>query len=181
MLSHSDLSLWYQRLGLPEGARVIIDRIRSSEPARRVGGGKSNVPGRYPSRKMGKTIQFESHRVELAVALEMEEDTTVFEYYDQPCQIPLTYCDGGQRKISVMHTPDFFVLRADSAGWVECKMDKDLVILPQKIPHRYVQTQRRGLALSARGRVRLGAGPLLQGLSVESDRLGFGAECLLPR
>jgi len=36
---------------------------------------------------MGKTIQFESHRVEFAVALEMEEDTSVFEYYDQPCRI----------------------------------------------------------------------------------------------
>lgn len=141
MLCQSDLSLWFQRLGLPEGAREIIDRIRSSEPARRVGGGKSNVPGRYPSRKMGKTIQFESHRVEFAVALEMEEETTVFEYYDQPCQIPLTYCDGGQRRISVMHTPDFFVLRADSAGWVECKMDKDLVTLAQKSPHRYRQIQ----------------------------------------
>jgi putative transposase len=141
VLSQSDLSLWYQRRGLPEGTRAIIDRIRSSEPARRVGGGKSNVPGRYPSRKMGKTIQFESHRVEFAVALEMEEDTTVFEYYDQPCQIPLTYCDANQRKISVMHTPDVFVLRADSAGWVECKMEKDLVTLAQKSPHRYHQTQ----------------------------------------
>ena len=84
---------------------------------------------------MGKTIQFESHRVEFAVALEMEEETTVFEYYDQPCQIPLTYGDSGQRKISVMHTPDFFVLRADSAGWVECRMDKDLVALAEKSPH----------------------------------------------
>lgn len=141
MFSQSDLLLWYQRLGLPEGTRAIIDRIRSSEPARRVGGGKSNVPGRYPSIKMGKTIQFESHRVEFAVALEMEEDATTFEYYDQPCQIPLTYCDGRQRKISVMHTPDFFVLRAESAGWVECKMDKDLVNLAQKSPHRYLQAE----------------------------------------
>ena len=141
MLSQAEMSLWYQRLGLPEGARAIIDSIRSSEPARHVGGGKSNVPGRYPSRKMGKTIQFESHRVEFAVALEMEGDTTVFEYYDQPCQIPLTYRDGSERKISVMHTPDFFVLRADSAGWVECKVDKDLVKLAEKSPHRYLQTQ----------------------------------------
>jgi transposase InsO family protein len=141
VLSQVDLSLWYQRLGLHEDAREIVDGIRCSEPARRVGGGKSNVPGLYPSRKMGKTIQFESHRVEFAVAVEMEEDTRVFEYYDQPCQIPLTYCGSNQRRISVMHTPDFFVLRTDSAGWVECKTDKDLVKLAQKSPHRYHQTQ----------------------------------------
>jgi putative transposase len=79
--------------------------------------------------------------VEFAIALEMEEDPSVFEYYDQPCQIPLSYCKGSRRKISVMHTPDFFVLRTDSAGWEECKTDKDLVKLAQKSPHRYDQTQ----------------------------------------
>jgi putative transposase len=141
VLSPVDLSLWYQRLGLPEGARALIDSIRCSEPARRVGGGKSNVPGRYPSRKMGKTIQFESHRVEFVAALEMEEDPSVFEYYDQPCRIPLTYEDGRRQRISVLHTPDFFVLRADSAGWEECKTDNDLVKLAQKTPHRYHQTR----------------------------------------
>jgi hypothetical protein len=46
MLSTVDLMLWYRRLGLPEDARTIIDRIRCSEPARHVGGGKSNVCGR---------------------------------------------------------------------------------------------------------------------------------------
>ena len=38
----------------------------SASPSRRVRGGRSNVSGRYPSQKMGLTIQFESHRVELA-------------------------------------------------------------------------------------------------------------------
>ena len=71
MLDRVDLSLWYERLHLPEGARALIDQIRSSEPARHVGGGHSNVHGRYPSRKMGKIIQFESHRVELAIVLEL--------------------------------------------------------------------------------------------------------------
>ncbi len=141
MFDEADLSLWYQHLGLSEGARAIIDGIRRSEPARRVGGGTSNVSCRYPSRKMGKTIQFESHRVEFAIALEMEQDTTVLEYYDQPCQLPLKYCDAAARRISAMHTPDFFVLRSDSAGWEECKTDKDLVKLAQKSPHRYQQMQ----------------------------------------
>jgi len=60
-------------------------------PSRRVGGGRSNVSGRYPSRKMGVTIQFESHRVELAGIYEMEHDDTVLEYFDQPPPIKLDY------------------------------------------------------------------------------------------
>jgi len=84
MLSHEDLLLWYRKLGLSEYGRTLIDSIRSSEPVRRVGGGASSIAGRYPSRKMGRVIQFESHRVELAFVLEFEHDAGVLEYYDQP-------------------------------------------------------------------------------------------------
>ena len=66
MLSPSELLSWFQRLDISEQARSIISHIRSSGPSRRVRGGNSNVCGRYPSRKMGVSIQFESHRVELA-------------------------------------------------------------------------------------------------------------------
>jgi len=37
-----------------------------------VGGGHRNVSGRYPSRKMGTSVQFESHRVELPFIHELE-------------------------------------------------------------------------------------------------------------
>jgi len=37
----------------------------------------------------------------------------------------------------VMHTPDFFVIRQDTAGWEEWKMEEELVRLVQKSPHRY--------------------------------------------
>ncbi len=84
MLSPEDLGIWYRRLGLSEASRSVIDQIRSAPPSRRVGGGRQNVSGRYPSRKMGVTIQFESHRVELAGIYEMEHDAGVLEYYDQP-------------------------------------------------------------------------------------------------
>lgn len=53
MLTADCLLAWFQPLNLPEQARSTIRHIRSAGPARRVGGGKSNVPGRYPSRKMG--------------------------------------------------------------------------------------------------------------------------------
>ncbi len=84
MLSESELSAWYARLHISSQARSVIDQVRSSQPARQVGGGSRNVSGRYPSRKMGLTIQFESHRVELAGIYEMEHDHSVLEFYDQP-------------------------------------------------------------------------------------------------
>ena len=84
MLSPEALETWCNGIGVPSHSRALIDRIRASDPARRVGGGRSNVSGRYPSRKMGVTIQFESHRVELAGIYEMEHDAEVLEFYDQP-------------------------------------------------------------------------------------------------
>jgi hypothetical protein len=79
MMSPDELLSWYQRLEVSEVARAEIDRIRSAGPCRRVGGGRNNVIGRYPSQKMGVTIQFESHQVELAFVREMEHDPDVLE------------------------------------------------------------------------------------------------------
>src|SRR5439155_18727987 len=116
MLSPEAFAAWCERTEVSVQARSLIDRIRSSSPARRVGGGKSNVSGRYPSRKMGLTIQFESHRVELAGVYEMEHDAGVLEYFDQPPPIKLDYESAGGKRIGVFHTPDFFVIRETEAG-----------------------------------------------------------------
>jgi hypothetical protein len=101
MLSQDELTLWSDRLRLPTEARTIINHIRSSDPARRVGGGHRNVTGRYPSKKMGVTIQFESHRVELAAIYEMEHSSDVLEYYDQPQSIKLLYAGASGRRMGV--------------------------------------------------------------------------------
>src|SRR6267143_6236571 len=121
MHSSNGLLLWFERVDIPEQTRRIIEYIRSSDPSRRVGGGRSNVSGRYPSKKMGVTIQFESHRVELAGIYEMEHDSNVLEYYDQPPSIKLDYESPNGRRLGVFHTPDFFVICKDGAGWDECK------------------------------------------------------------
>src|SRR5215467_2410457 len=126
MLTEQDFAAWVARTRLSEGAQAAIAHIRSSGPSRRVGGARSNVSGRYPSRKMGVTIQFESHRVELPFVYELERDATVLEYYDQPPSIPLSYTAANGRSLSVMHTPDYFVVRQGSAGWEECKTSEDL-------------------------------------------------------
>jgi transposase InsO family protein len=137
MLSAEDLRDWYKRLGLSETSSSAIDHIRSAPPSRRVGGGRQNVSGRYPSRKMGVTIQFESHRVELAGIYEMEHDAGCLEYYDQPPPLKLAYKSANGRHLTVIHTPDFFVLRRAEAGWEEWKTEEDLVRLAEHNSHRY--------------------------------------------
>ena len=139
MLNEADFLGWCRRLALTETTQAAIAEVRSRNPTRRVGGGRDNVSGRYPSRKMGLTIQFESHRVELPFVYEMEHDPGVLEYYDQPPSIPLAYHAANGRRLSVMHTPDYFVLRQDSAGWVECKTSEDLEKLAIRTPNRYLR------------------------------------------
>lgn len=140
MLNEDGLRQWAQRLRLPENAVGLVRIVRSSEPSRHVQSRARNVSGRYPSRKMGVTIQFESHRGELAAIYEMEHDPDVFEFYDQPPSIKLNYQHTNGRSLGVMHTPDFFVLSVDEAGWLECKTEEELLKLAQKSPYRYVQT-----------------------------------------
>lgn len=139
MLCEVDFLSWCERLAFTEPAQAAIFEVRSRNPARRVGGGRDNVSGRYPSRKMGFTIQFESHRVELPLVYEMEHAASVLEYYDQPPSIPLVYHAANGRRLSVVHTPDYFVLRQDSAGWVECKTAEELERLAVRAPNRHVR------------------------------------------
>jgi transposase InsO family protein len=137
VLGNDDLELWFQRNNIPPEARSVINTIRSSGPSRRVGGGSSNVCGRYPSKKMGVTIQFESHRVELAGIYEMEHDPSTLEYFDQPPPIKLDYASVTGKRMGVWHTPDFFVIRDHEAGWEEWKTEKELQHLKNRNANRY--------------------------------------------
>ncbi len=136
-LSQEDFLAWARQNGLSEDAQSVAQHVRSSDPARRVGGGRHNVTGRYPSRKMGVTIQFESHRVELPTIYELEHNDDVLEYFDQPPSFKLNYCTPNGRRLGVLHTPDFFVIRKNKAGWEECKTEEELRLLSERNPNRY--------------------------------------------
>src|SRR5258708_6703516 len=141
MLSKEAFDQWCWRLGLIDQAKAVITHIRTSPPARRVRSSAGNVSGTYPSLKMGFAIQFESHRNELPFAYLIDHDPDVLELYSQPAgEIKLKYrSQDDTRDVTARHTPDFFVLRKENAGWVECKMEKDLVQLAKKMPFRYQQ------------------------------------------
>src|SRR5712691_12229154 len=137
MLDKDELLNWCKRLNLSQEARNVIEQVRSSDPARRVQSGTRNVSGSYPSKKMKCTIQFESHRVELADVYDMEYDDDVLEYYDQPPTFNLEYFSTNGRRQVVMHTPDYFAIREGTAGWDECKTEEKLEELSEKNPNRY--------------------------------------------
>lgn len=139
MLSAEEFTSWCRKLELFEPTRKLVERIRESEPSRAVSGRFRNVIGAYPSRKMGRTIHFESHKVELPGIYLKEHNRTVLEYYDQPPQIKLAYKSGkNERAIAIYHTPDFFVLYKDRAGWEEWKSEEELIKLALESPNRYI-------------------------------------------
>jgi hypothetical protein len=120
MLDQRQFQEWSRKLNFTTQAESLIQQIRSSAPSRRVQGRRGNVSGRYPSRKMGVTIQFESHRNELAAIYELEHDPAVIEMYDQPPAIKLNWETATGKQVGIWHTPDYFVIRTDSAGYEEC-------------------------------------------------------------
>jgi transposase InsO family protein len=144
MLSPHALIQLCHHLGLSEQAQAVIETIRSAPPARRVRSAAGNVAVRYPSRKMGRIIQAESHRNELAGIYEYEYDPATLEFYDQPPAIKLIYRAKTERQVGVWHTPDYFVLRTDSVGWEEWKTEAHLLQLAQTMPHRYVRDDQSG-------------------------------------
>ena len=134
----------------PPETITLIQRIRHSPPARNVKGGRGNVRARVPSYKMGVTIQSESRTVEkpglrvfyeYAEMIPASDESPVLEYYDQPEKIALKYRSKKERAVTAWHTPDFFVIREDGAGWEEWKTEKELETLSEKQPHRYCRDE----------------------------------------
>ncbi|UMR31982.1 DDE-type integrase/transposase/recombinase [Massilia sp. MB5] len=121
MLSDNELKVLMDRLNVFSSGRKMIDRIRKGRPSRNVGSKMNNVACRYPSKKMGVTIQAESHKNELAAIYLWDHDTTTHEFYDQPGQVKLNYVDTTGKRTGHLTTPDFFIIQEDFIGWVECK------------------------------------------------------------
>jgi DNA-binding PadR family transcriptional regulator len=99
--------------------------------------GGNNVIGLYPSRKMGRTLQFESHRCELSFIQKIERCHEALEIWDHPAKIPISYETKAGRKVTVSYIPDFLVLWKDRAEFIECKTEEELIKLSEETPSRY--------------------------------------------
>ena len=64
VMTPEECHTWSQYLQLSKETEGLITAIRSSPPVRRVRGRTTNVTGRYPRPKMGRSIQCESEHGE---------------------------------------------------------------------------------------------------------------------
>ena len=132
----------YRASGLTEQGEMYIERVRSSPPARLVGGTRFlSVSCRFASQKMGCTIQAESRTGEYPLVLKLELDKDVIEYFDQPSQVLVERRRAGRRHVSA-YTPDFLVLRNDRVELIEVKPREVVDKAREKHPDEW--TQRNG-------------------------------------
>ena len=75
MLTEDAFRAWMDQLDFSLATRHLLTEMRQSDPVRRTEGRYRNMRGRYPSRKMQLTIQFESHTTELWAIYAMEVRT----------------------------------------------------------------------------------------------------------
>ncbi|WP_283153618.1 TnsA endonuclease N-terminal domain-containing protein [Guptibacillus hwajinpoensis] len=137
MLTELEFDLWCEKNNISlETKKYINNNIRFQQPARLVKG-HNNSSGRYPSSKMGVSIQWESGKVEGPAVLMLENDENVLEYYDQPNKIKLNFIDNSGKRRGTLYTPDFFVIRKTEAGWEEWKCEEDLKELSKKQSWKY--------------------------------------------
>ncbi|MEK5147947.1 TnsA endonuclease N-terminal domain-containing protein [Psychrobacillus sp. FSL K6-4615] len=142
MLSEVEFLSWCERNNITKKTQEYINsNIRFAPPARSVGGGRKSTSGKYPSKKMGVTIQWESGKVEGPAVLMMENEEKVLEYYDQPNKINISYVNGSGRNRGVLYTPDFFVIRKNGAGWEEWKNEDDLLAISKRQPWKYIKDE----------------------------------------
>lgn len=141
MLTDEQIEALMDAAGIPNEGREIIRKSRSSEPDRRVASSRiaGNVSGTFPSRKMGRTIQFESHSIERhAIVAKYENDPDCLEYWDQPFLIEsLVYEGKNGRKSRSKHTPDFLVIMKNGFFVDEWKPEHKLLDLEKKGGSRF--------------------------------------------
>ena len=163
---------WLRKLNFCERAETRFNRSDHQILRCLVQSGRGNVSGRYPSRKMGVTIQFESYKNELARIQELEHASDVIEFYDQPHSIKLEYQSAAGKKLGACIrriSSSFVRLRR---GWEECKMEEDPNRLAEKIPNRYCRDE-TGRWRCRRGKPMRRNRPLLPGHLLSRDQLGL--------
>src|SRR5262245_53923543 len=138
MVSLEEILRTIEKLELPLLGREYAKRVANSPPSRRVGSRGSNVVCRFPSKKMGATIQAESHRCELPLVYVLEHDPEVIAFWDQPESIKISYQTANGHLVSPMTTPDYLVLKKDGLEWIEAKTDDALSELAKEKPHRFL-------------------------------------------
>ncbi len=124
-------------LGLSQLAIAYLHQTRSSAPSRRVESVNTrNTVWRYPSSKMGSTIALESSE-EFALAVQLEYDPDVVEYWEQPPSVALVVLDSKGRRRRCSYVPDFLVMRRNEAHVIQVKPADQCERLSREQPRRW--------------------------------------------
>lgn len=124
-----------EKLDLPPLGLSVLKEAAFSDPKRRVAHGRSNVTIRFVSRKMGCTIQCESH-IELGAVWEMEFGRTAY-FWDQAVKLQVKYSEPGGRRRSLDTVVDFIRIEDGKVIVVDCKPLKELERISGNCPDRY--------------------------------------------
>lgn len=140
MFSDIGLHAYFDRLGIPDKGRRLVEEARRNSPVRKVQSRLSNVITLIPSRKMKRMIATESRTVEYRAALLFEHDKNVEEYYSQPCYLDLRLVGkDGKTHGRIQYPPDFLVLTQDNIVVYEVREEERLVRLAKDFPHRFMK------------------------------------------
>ena len=123
----------------PSGVEYI-DTTRASDPARPVGvNSRTSIVFADVSTKMGVTIATESH-AERSVAIQLNYDSQVFEFWDQPVTIEIRKINKRGARRRTRYTPDFLVLKDDGPVVLEVKTLDEVEKLVESEPNSWVKT-----------------------------------------
>ena len=141
MLSLIELEEIFTSLDTPMRGRRLVLKARQEAPVRKVRSTNSNLVTRYPSRKMGRVIETESHTVEFAAMLRYEYDPTVLEYFPQPVKVnqKVNLPDG--KAFLLNHTPDFLLIKREGVVLEEWREETRLLKLAMADPTKYLRDQ----------------------------------------
>ncbi len=140
MSTRAELESYFDRIGLPEAGRRLVEKARRESPVRKVQSRLGNVLSHYPSRKMLRTVVAESLHVEFPAFLQYEFDPDVLEYYPQPLMLDLRIADPFTKKVSrIQHTPDVLLLKRDCVCIDEWREQARLEKLAAKHPDRFTR------------------------------------------
>ncbi|CAD1796078.1 hypothetical protein CPBF426_10620 [Xanthomonas arboricola pv. juglandis] len=136
-ITTAEFRKYAKRLCLSQLAIDYVSQARSSNPARRVeSNGRHNTVWRYPSAKMGTTVALESSE-EFILAIQLEFDTDVLEYWEQPPNIALVIRDKKGHRRRCAYVPDFLVVRRNEVQVVQVKPADQCERLSHEHPHRW--------------------------------------------
>lgn len=114
-------------VSLSDIARANLHHINRTQPVRPVGGG-CNVIGKFQSTLMRCSLQYESHKGELAFLYLAHYNENTKYIVDQPCTLELEFTLRDGRRGGCKYTPDFLWIY-EVADFVEFKTEEELLKL----------------------------------------------------